>query len=104
VPDHLRFHRLATGALETAKLTLHFGACFLGQFELGQLLAKFGDFLRLVVVAEFFLDGLELFAQEHLTLTLAQFLLDLRLDVFLRFQQADLALHVHEHATEPLLD
>ena len=48
------------------------------------------------------MNRLELLAQEHLALPLAQFLLDLRLDVFLRFEQADLALHVHQHAAQTL--
>ena len=58
----------------------------------------------LVVLAQLLLDRLELLAQEHLALPLAQLLLDLRLDVLLRLEHADLALHVDQHAAEPLLD
>ena len=100
--DHLRFHGFATGALEAAELTLRFRTRILGELELGELFAELGDLLRLVVVAELFLNGLQLLAQEHLALSFAQLFLDLRLDVFLRFEQADLALHVHEHATQAL--
>jgi hypothetical protein len=42
-----------------------------------------------------------LLAQEHLALPLAEFLLHLRLDLFLRLEHPDLALHVDEHATYP---
>ena len=62
------------------------------------------DFLRGIVVAQFLLDGLHLLAQEHLALALAQLLLDLRLDLLLHLDHADLLLHVHEHAAQPLLD
>ena len=75
-----------------------------GSVELRQLLAKLADLLRLVVVAELLLDRLDLLAQVHLALPLAELFLDLRLDLFLRLEQADLALHVHEHAAQPLLD
>ena len=69
-----------------------------------ELLAQLGDLLRLVVVAELFLDRLHLLAQVHLALALAQLFLDLRLDLFLHLEHADLLLDVHEHAAEPLLD
>ena len=58
----------------------------------------------LVVLAQLPPDGLELLAEEHLPLPLAQLLLHLRLDVLLGVQHADLPLHVHQHAAEPLLD
>ena len=60
--------------------------------------------VALVVLAQLALDGLDLLAEEHLPLPLAQLFLDLRLDVFLRVQHADLALDVHQHPAEPLLD
>ena len=102
--DDLRFHRLAAGALQAAELALDFGARLLGQLELGELLAQLVDLARLVVVAQLLLNRLELLAEIHLALPLAQLFLDLRLDLFLRFEQPDLALDVHEHATESLLD
>src|SRR2546425_5180440 len=45
-------------------------------------------------------DRLQLLAQQHLTLPLAQLLLDLRLDLLLSVDDADLALHVHQHAPQ----
>ena len=50
---------------------------------------------RLVALAELLLDRLELLAQEHLALAVAELLLDLALDVLLRVEHVDLALHVH---------
>ena len=43
--DDLRFHRLSARPLEPTKLPLGLGTCFLGQLELRQLLAEFGDLL-----------------------------------------------------------
>src|SRR6266446_3998465 len=40
----------------------------------------------------------------HARLPLAQLFLNLRLDVFLRFEKPDLALHVNENTAQPLLD
>ena len=68
-----------------------------------EFLAQLADLLGLIVVAELFLDRLHLLAQEHLALALAELFLDLRLDLVLRLEQRDLALHVHQHAAEPLL-
>jgi hypothetical protein len=102
--NHLGFHGLATGALKAAQLALDLDPGLFGEVQLGQLLAQLLDFAGLVVVAELFLDRLHLLAQEHLALPLAQFLLDLRLDLLLRLEHADLPLHVNEHAPQPLLD
>ena len=102
--DDLRFHRLAAGALEAAELALDFLARLLRQLELVQLLAQLDDLLRLIVVAELFLDRLHLLAQIHLALPLAQLFLDLRLDLFLHLEHADLLLDVHEHAAQALFD
>ncbi len=76
----------------------------LGSSSFVELLAQLRDLLALVVVAELLLDRLHLLAQVHLALPLAQLLLDLRLDLFLRLEHADLPLDVDEHAAEPLLD
>ena len=102
--DHLRFHRLASRPLQAAELALDFGARLLGKLELAELVAKLGHLLRLVVVAELLLNRLHLLAQIHLALALAQLFLHLRLDVFLRLEQSDLALDVNEHAAQPVLD
>ena len=75
-----------------------------GSSSLFELLAKLADFLGLVVVAELFLNRLHLLAQEHLALALAELFLHLRFDLVLRLEQRDLALHVHEHAAQALLN
>ena len=89
--DDLRLHRLAARALEPAELALDLGARLLGELELGELLAELGQLSRLlVVVAELLLDRLDLLAEVHLALALAQLLLHLRLDLVLRLEHADL--------------
>src|SRR2546422_5002325 len=50
------------------------------------------------LVAQLLADRLQLLAQQHLALPLAQLLLDLRLDLLLSVEDADLALHLNEHA------
>ena len=100
--DDLRLHAFAAGTLQAPQLALHLGARLLGQQELAELLPKLADLLAGVVVAELLLNGLELLAQEHLALALTELLLNLTLDVFLGFEQADLSLHVHEHAAQAL--
>ena len=62
------------------------------------------DLARLVVLAQLLLDRLDLLAEEHLALPLAQLLLHLRLDLVLGRQHADLPLDVDQHAAQPLLD
>jgi len=66
--------------------------------------AQLLDLAPLVFLAELLADRLHLLPQEHLALPLAQLLLDLRLDVLLGVEHADLALHVHQHAPQPLFD
>src|SRR2546422_5758408 len=56
------------------------------------------------LVAQLLADRLQLLAQQHLALPLAQLLLDLRLDLLLSVEDADLALHLNEHAPQALLD
>ena len=99
----MRFHRLAAGTFQPTELALDLGACLLRERELDELLAELLDLLRLVVVAELLLDRLHLLAQEHLALALAELLLDLRLDLLLRLEERDLALHVHEYLPQALL-
>ena len=94
--NHLRFHRFAAGSLETPEFALYLGARFLGKLQLRELVAKIRDLLARVVVAELLLNRLELLAQIHLALALAEFLLNLRLDVFLSLQQTNLALDMNE--------
>ena len=102
--NDLRFHGFASRAFQSTELTLDFDPRLLGEFELVELLAEFGDFFVLVVVAELLLNGFDLLAQEHLALTFAEFFLHLRLDLLLRFEQGDLTLYVHEHAAEALFN
>ena len=103
-PDHLGFHRLATGPLQAAQLALDLGPRFRGKFEGGKLGAEILGLARLVVVAQFLLDRLHLLAEVHLLLALAQLGLDLRLDLVLRLEHADLALDQDQDAAEPVLD
>ena len=102
--NHLRFHRLTTSAFQAPELALNLLARLPRQLQLCQLVAKLRDLFARIVVAQLFLDRLELFAQIHLALALPQLLLDLRLDVFLCFQQSNLALHVDQNPAQPLLD
>ena len=102
--NDLRLHRLATDAIEPAELAVDFAPRILGQVERVELLAQLLEVRRFVVLAQFLADGLELLAQEHLALPVAQLLLDAGLDVLLGVEHADLPLQVHEHAPQPLLD
>src|SRR3989449_10570376 len=56
------------------------------------------------LLAQLLADRLQLLAQQHLTLPLAQLLLDLRLDLLLSVDDADLALDVDQHPPQSLLD
>ena len=102
--DDLGLHRLAADPAEPAELAVDFRRASSGRSSASSLLAELLEVVRLVVLAQFLADGLELLAQEHLALALAQLFLDLRLDVLLRVEHADLALEVDQHAAEPLLD
>ncbi len=61
------------------------------------------DLAPVVSLAQLLADRLELLAQQHLALALAQLLLHLRLDLLLRIEHVDLALDVHQEAPQPLL-
>ena len=88
---------------EPAHLAVHFLAHLRRQLELVELLLQLVHLTRLFVLAQLLADLLELLAEKHLALPLAQLLLDLGFDVFLRVQQVDLPLHVHQYPPEPLL-
>ena len=90
--------------VEPAELAVDFLPGLGRQVERLELLAQLLEVVPLVALAQLALDGLELLAQEHLALPLAQLLLDLGLDVLLGVEHADLALHVDQDAAEPLLD
>ena len=90
--------------LEPAELAVHFLPRLGRQLERRDLLLQLAEVVALVVLAQLALDGLELLPEEHLPLPLAQLLLDLRLDVLLGVEHADLPLDVHQHPAQPLLD
>ena len=75
-----------------------------GSSRASELRAQLVDLLALVLLAELAADRLELLAQEDLALAVADLLLHLALDVLLRVEHVDLALHVDQHAAQPLLD
>ena len=103
-PDDLRLHGLASDPRQAAELAVHFLAHVGRELERGELLLQIAQVVPLVVLAQLALDGLELLAEEHLPLPLAQLLLHLRLDVFLGVQHADLPLDVHQHPAKALFD
>ena len=103
-PDDLRLHRLAANPLQPAKLAVDLLARVGGKVEGRKLLLELFQLAHaLLIFAQLLADLLELLAQEHLPLPLAQLLLDLRLDVLLGIDHADLPLDVHQHAPQPLL-
>src|SRR5918992_4186424 len=79
--DDLSLHRLTARALEAPKLALDFRPRFPRQVEFRELITQLRDLAALVVVAELLLDRLELLAQVHLALPLAELLLDRRFDI-----------------------
>ena len=103
-PDDLGFHRLATRPFQPAQLALDLRSGFLGEFELVELGPEFLDLARLIVVAKLLLNRLHLLAEVHLLLPFAQFRLDLRLDLVLRLEHADLALNQDQNAAEAVFD
>jgi hypothetical protein len=102
--DDLGLHGLAADPGEPRQLPVHFLPNFGGKLQGGELFLQLAQVVALVVLTQLALDGLELLAQEHLPLPLAQLLLDLRLDVLLGIEHADLPLDMHQHPAEPLLD
>src|SRR5438105_1955990 len=90
--------------LEPRQLALHFLLGGVGELERREALAQLLDVTCLVPLAQLLPDRLHLLAQEQLPLALAQLLLNLRLDVLLSVEHADLTLHVHQHPAQPLLD
>ncbi len=105
VAEDLRFHRLAGETLELLPLPIDLLADLLGEDESVELLLKS---LQLVVpilpLAELLLDRLQLLAEEHLPLAVAELLLDLRLDFLLRVEDVDLALDVNESPPHAVFD
>ena len=105
-PDDLRLHRLAPDALEPRQLAVDFLAHVLRQRVRRELLLQLLEVRCVLALAfsELLLDRPKLLAQHHLALAVADLLFHLRLDVFLRREDADLPLDVHEHAAEAVFD
>ena len=104
VPDDLRLHGLAADPVQPAQLTFHLLARLGSQLQRGQLLTELFELVGLALFAQLLADLFHLLTEEHFSLALAQFLLDLRLDVLLRIEHRDLSLHQYQHPAEPLLD
>ena len=103
-PDDLAFHRLPAGPLQSPEFALDLGPGLLRELDLVETLPQLDQVAGLVVFPQLLLDRLELLAEVHLALPLAELLLDLRLDLGLRLEHADLALDVDQDAAHPLLD
>ena len=102
--DDLRFHRVAAGALQSRQLALDLLLGRLGELKRRQPLAQLLDVAALVLFAELLANRLQLLAEDHFALALAELLLHLGLDVLLGVEDADLPLYVHQHPPQPLLD
>ena len=95
VAQDLRLHRLAGETLELLPLPVDLLADVLGQDErLELLLEPLEVVVPVLALAQLLLDRLQLLAEEHLPLPVAQLLLDLRLDLLLRVEDVDLPLDV----------
>ena len=104
-PHDLGFHRLAREALELLPLPVDLLADLLGQDERVELLLEAVQVVAVVLaLSQLLLDRLQLLAEEHLALAVAELLLDLRLDLLLRVEDVDLPLDVHERPPDPVLD
>ncbi len=101
--NNLRLSRLAGDSLQPPELAVDLLACLLGKLECFQTFAEFLDFLRVDVLAELLVDGLQLLAEKHLPLPLAQLLLHLAANLLLCLEDADLPLEVHEELSKPVL-
>ena len=100
--NDLRLHALGPHPFESIELALDLLACRLRELQGLELFVQLLEVLSAAVVAELSLDGLELLAQEHLALAVAELLLDLGLDVFLGVEDRDLLLNVDEHRAQAI--
>ena len=101
--DHLRLHGLAAQPGQALVLPLRFLAGVRGQLEVIELLAQLVQALAVILVAQLFLDGAQLLAQDDLALAVAELLLDLVLDLGLGVEDGDLALHMNQRPAQALL-
>ena len=102
--DDLGFHRLAAHPLESPQFAVDFLPRRWRQLQPGDPLFQFLEVFASLVVAEFLADGLQLFAQVHLALAVADLLLDLAVDVLLGVENLDPPLDQHQHPPHPLFD
>ena len=102
--DDLRFHRLAAHARQPGEFAVDLLLHLRRQLEGVELAAQLLEVAALVALAQLLLDGLQLLAQVHLPLAVAQLLLNLRLDRRLGVEHADLTLDADQHPPQPLLD
>ena len=101
--NDLRLHRFAPGALQPRQLAIDLFASRLRQLQRIEPLLEVIGLRRLSLFTQLLANRLHLLAQQHLALPFTELFLDLRLDVFLRVDDGDLALHVHQDATQPVL-
>src|SRR5574341_1116434 len=103
-PDYLGLHGLPRCTLQTRQLAFDFFSGFLRQLQLLETLAQLICLDGLVLVTQLLANGFELLPQEHLALAFPEFFLNLLFDLFLRAQQRQLALHVHQDPAHTLFD
>ncbi len=99
---HLVFRGLRVRAPQSAQLALDLGPGFGRKLEGVQALLQLLDLGAFVLFTQLFLNRLHLFAQHHLALLLAQLFLHLLLDLLLRLEAHEIALHADEHAAHAL--
>ena len=102
--NDLRLGGLSGDALQPAQLSVDLLARLLGDLQGFEALTELLDFLAVDVLPQLLVDRLQLLAQEDLALPLAELLLDLRSDLFLRFEDADLPLQVDKQLPQAVLD
>ena len=102
--DDLGLHRFAAHPLEPLQFAVDFLARGGRQFQPGDPFLQLFGIVRAVVVAEFLADRLQLFAQVHLALAVADLFLDLRVDVLLGVEHLEPPLDQRQHPPHPLFD
>ena len=102
--DDLGLHRLAAHPLESPQFAVDLLPRRGRQLQPGDPLLQLFEVVGAVVVAEFLADRLQLLAQVHLALPVADLLLDLGIDVLLGVEELDAPLDQHQHPPHPLFD
>ena len=101
--DDLVLRGLGRRPVEPAQLALDFVARGVAQLQLGDPVAQLVRLVALALLAELLADLLHLLAQKHLALALAEFLLDLGLDVLVGIDPHQLPLDRHQRGPHPVL-